>query len=110
MGVLIGTDTLQKDSLWCRPALGIIFENGLQVLECFLELIVIEMDLGSAEQERGNELLGRQESNGAVVLLAPTVQGHQGGCPVYLKLLRERLVVMWKSQRDEVFGDKINNF
>jgi len=81
-------------SLWSSIRFGIPNQDLLETLHGLIKTILIEFNLALTENELGNEILGRQESDKPVVFTTISVQNNDGRCPFDTKSLYQNLVLI----------------
>jgi len=92
MGGFVAAHSAEVDRLRRRAALGVFGQDRVEMGYCGIELVRVEVDLPHSQQQRRDELLGREEAYRAVVFLAVVVKDDDGGCPRNLEFGRQRTV------------------
>lgn len=98
----------QIDRLRRRLALRIFRYYPLQFGKRFVEPVQVKVDLGDAQHHGRDELLGRQEADHAVMLLAAFIQRDDAWGPFYIEILCIRLCVGQEADRDHSVVDEPN--
>jgi hypothetical protein len=73
---------------------GIANQYLLETLHRLLEMILIEFNLAFTNDELGDKILRRQESDKPMVFIAISVEDNDGGCPFDAKSLNQGLVLI----------------